>query len=358
MQIHTLYLAPFSFENELRQELLRNNIPIIFEKDRLFAVGTPHAAQCAPKPSNEPSQATTHPKDDTTPLQQALPALRVADRGKNLCLCGWHADVYHPMWADNIWYSPQIIPIQSIGDAVKKLKAIQRNWVLYSTEEHRRSNLIQDQLPKVAAKPIVFGQQPFAAPLGSWTLLSHDAIIASPYCSSPFPHGRIEFVENKEIPPNRAYLKLWEAFTRLGIHPTKEDLCLDLGSSPGGWSWVLAELGAHVFSIDKAPLAEHIGNSPNIEHCIGSAFAIEPEWIGNADWILSDVACYPDRLLRLVTSFVQHTPHCNMLCTIKLAGETDFAALDEFLQIPHSFICHLHVNKHEVTWVYLGKERQ
>ena len=31
-------------------------------------------------------------------------------------------------WAANVWLNPQRIPITSIGDGVKQLKAIQRNW--------------------------------------------------------------------------------------------------------------------------------------------------------------------------------------------------------------------------------------
>jgi hypothetical protein len=31
-------------------------------------------------------------------------------------------------WAANMWYTPVYIAIASIGDAAKKLRAIQRNW--------------------------------------------------------------------------------------------------------------------------------------------------------------------------------------------------------------------------------------
>ena len=114
--------------------------------------------------------------------------------------------------------------------------------------------LIQAQLPKVSAKPLVFGEPPPAAPVGSWTLLDANTVLAAPRCSSPFPHGEVRFVEDRTGPPSRAYLKLWEAFTLLGRRPGSGDLCLDLGSSPGGWSWALQKLGARVISVDKAPL--------------------------------------------------------------------------------------------------------
>jgi 23S rRNA (cytidine2498-2'-O)-methyltransferase len=60
-------------------------------------------------------------------------------------------------WAANVWCDPMRIPISSIGDAAKKLRALQRNWALYSFASHRRAALISAKLPKVSSKPIVFG---------------------------------------------------------------------------------------------------------------------------------------------------------------------------------------------------------
>ena len=83
-------------------------------------------------------------------------------------------------WAANIWNDPLRIRIASIGDAAKKLRAIQRNWALYSFAHHRRAALIADKLPKVSAKPIVFGAGAPAAALGSWTLVAPDLMLAAP----------------------------------------------------------------------------------------------------------------------------------------------------------------------------------
>jgi hypothetical protein len=122
-------------------------------------------------------------------------------------------------WAANVWCDPMRMPISSIGDAAKKLRAIQRNWALYSFSSHRRAALISEKLPKVAAKPIVFGAAAPRAPLGSWTLIDAETILAAPHCSSPFPNGEVQFVEDRAAPPSRAYLKLWELFTLLGQRP-------------------------------------------------------------------------------------------------------------------------------------------
>lgn len=299
-----VYLVPRGFEHALLDELRLRGLTVLFQRERLVAT------------AEAPVQA---------------------------------------VWAENIWLSPEFVGIRSIKDGASRLKAIQRNWALYSTGHHRRAALIKEALPPVAAKPLVFGAPAPAAPLGSWTLWDAETILASAACSSPFPNGEVLFVEDRKTPPNRAYLKLWETFTRLGRYPGPGELCLDLGSSPGGWTWVLAGLGARVFSVDKAPLAEHIEKHPYVEYCSGSAFAVEPHASGDIDWIFCDVACYPERLYNMVKKWIDAETNSNMICTVKLAGASDFSIVRLFLDIPGSFAMHLFANKHEVTWVRLVK---
>ena len=62
-------------------------------------------------------------------------------------------------WARNVWLDPVTIPIASIGDAARRLRAIQRNWAVYAPLHHRRAMLIQERLPSVSAQPLVFGRR-------------------------------------------------------------------------------------------------------------------------------------------------------------------------------------------------------
>src|SRR3546814_9458405 len=98
------------------------------------------------------------------PLRHELGGRLVAEHGRLLL-----ADtVIDAAWAANTWFDVQEVPIESIGDAATKLKAIQRNWVAYAPLHHRRASLITGKLPHVSAKPPVFGAPVPAAPLGSF----------------------------------------------------------------------------------------------------------------------------------------------------------------------------------------------
>jgi 23S rRNA (cytidine2498-2'-O)-methyltransferase len=271
----------------------------------------------------------------------------VASHGRLLLIEGRVAPA---SWAANTWLDPQTIAIASIADGAKKLRSLQRNWALYTCRLHRRARLIQERLPHVSAKPLVFPKPAPTAPLGSWTLVDENTIIAAPRCSSPFPNGEVQFVEDRTAPPNRAYLKLWEALTLLGRYPSPGERCLDLGSSPGGWTWVLQSLGAQVISVDKAPLAPEIAKLPRVEFRRASAFALDPAEIGPVDWLFSDVVCYPARLFTLVERWLTSGLARNLVCTLKFQGATDHETARRFAAIPGARLMHLHHNKHELTW--------
>ncbi len=295
------YLAPEGYENPLREELEFRGVRILWQRGRLFG-----ASGAAVKTA----------------------------------------------WAQNTWLNPEFHPISSIAGGAALLRGIQRNWSLVPDSLFRRASLIQQRLPAVARHPFVFDSPLPVLPMGGWMLWDEHTILASSRCSSSFPNGEIRFAEDPEGPPSRAYLKLWEAFTLTGRQPGPGDLCLDLGSAPGGWTWVLARLGARVFSVDKAPLAPHVERLPGVNHCArSSAFGIAPEFVGNIDWLFCDVACYPQRLFNLIEKWVVHGMCRNFVCTMKLQGETDCNFYTKFESIEGSCLIHLSQNKHELTWI-------
>lgn len=257
-------------------------------------------------------------------------------------------------WAQNTWLAPVETRTTSIGEAARTLKARQRNWHLHGLVQHRRAQLVVDKLPSIRFRPLAFPAEPPTAPLGAWTLLDRERLLFSERCSSPFPDGQVHFEEDRSNPPNRAYLKLWEALTLARSRPGPGARCLDLGAAPGGWSWVCAKLGAEVLSIDRAPLAPNVLATGQVEHECGDAFRMDAERAGDVQWILSDLAAYPDRLLELARYWAAARPQANMIFTIKLQGVPDPSAYRSFFEIPGSRIMHLSHNKHELTWFRLA----
>ncbi|WP_420427425.1 SAM-dependent methyltransferase [Algiphilus sp.] len=271
-----------------------------------------------------------------------------------------HADLFFVQgasgpaaWAQNTWLRPETVPVASIGEAARALRARQRNWHLHALVQHRRAQLVVDKLPPIRFRPLSFPADAPSAPLGAWTLLDREHLLLSAECSSPFPDGQVPFVEDRVQPPNRAYLKLWEALTLARSRPEPGTRCLDLGAAPGGWSWVCACLGAEVVSIDRAALAPQVLATGRVAHQCGDAFRLRAEQVGEVQWILSDLAAYPERLLELARYWAEALPAANMIFTIKLQGPPDPAAYRAFLDIPGSRVMHLSHNKHELTWFRL-----
>ncbi len=261
-------------------------------------------------------------------------------------------DAIAPAWAANVWLDARHVVGSSIGDLARQLRAEQRNWAEYLPLHRGRGRLLAERLPHVSARPLELGAPAPAAPLGSWTLLTPTTVLASARCTSPFPNGEVQFVEDRTGPPSRAYRKLWEAFLRLGRHPGPGDRCLDLGASPGGWTWTLARLGAQVLAVDKAPLDPSVAAMSGVAWQEGSAFAIDPRHAGRVDWLCSDVIAYPERMLALVQRWIDHGDVGTMVITVKFQGETDHDAADRFASIPGGRLEHLHHNKHELTFTW------
>lgn len=301
MENLSVYIAPRFFEHELEKELQHFSLPILEQRGRLFLVNA---------------------------------------KARSLA------------WAQNTWLEPFFIPIQSIGDAAKRLKEIQRNWHCHAIDHYRRANLIAEKLPFIRYKNQAFLEECPQSSLGAWTLWDENTLLVSATCSSPYADGECTFVENKIDPPSRAYLKLWEVFTLFQYFPKKNDLAIDLGACPGGWTWVMASCGSRVFAIDKSALDPQVASMNGVDFCQGSGFALNPKETGRVEWLLSDMACYPEKLYEYVIKWIELDLVENCVLTLKLQGDTDYNMLDLYREINNSALIHLSCNKHELTWIY------
>lgn len=257
-------------------------------------------------------------------------------------------------WAANTWLTPVRIRYTSVEEgaaAVLALGGRDTRWALAPTGLHAQAAPIAAKLPPVNAKRITFPEPAPKKRPGAWCLADEGVIVASARCASPFANGEPRFVEDHVRPPSRAYLKLWEAFTVAGCVPRPGDRCVDLGSSPGGWTWALERLGARVISVDKAPIDERLTRLTRVRYVQESAFALDPSGVGRVHWLVSDVICYPARIVKLIERWIAVHPSAGFVITIKFQGDTDMAPLRDLEKIEGGRLVHLHHNKHELTWL-------
>ena len=272
-----------------------------------------------------------------------------------------------PYWAQCTLQEPFLLHFDSIGEAATALKHIQRNWAPYQFQLFRRAALLQEKLPYLNLKERQFfknGQCSIDIPhsaMGLYTLLDEHTLLASAKTSSCLPTGIVRLAQDHVNPPSRAYLKLQEALVLarhfFGVElPANGMRCFDAGACPGGWTWVLTELGATVLAVDRAELAPQLMEHPRVTFRMHDAFTLKPQDVGAFDWVCSDVICYPQRLLEWVQVWLQSGLVKNMICTIKMQGAVDYALVQQFADIPHSRVVHLAANKHELTWIHCNAE--
>jgi len=256
------------------------------------------------------------------------------------------------VWAQDVWSCVQTFSIDEVLENPEPILHLAKEWHFYPGSLLRHHDALDKIFHFIKPSRFQFGKPLPNKNFAVLAMPNAKTVLVSASTQKPVPFGRIEFVEDKTNPPNRAYLKLWEAFTWMGHRPQKSETCLDLGASPGGWTWVLSGLGANVTAIDKSELAVPIQKLPNVTFRLGSAFSVQPLHHEPVDWIFSDVICYPKRLLTFVKRWLDSGKVKNMVCTIKLQGDTDFSVIREFQNIPNSHLLHLYHNKHELTWIY------
>ncbi len=114
-------------------------------------------------------------------------------------------------------------------------------------------------------------------------------------------------------PLNRAEAKLREALKAFDVTVDATIRALDLGAAPGGWTKVLAALGAHVVAVDPAELAPEVAALPNVTHFRGRAEEYPTASPGQQfDLITNDMNCDPVESAELVRS---------LFCLLRSGGD-------------------------------------
>lgn len=257
-----------------------------------------------------------------------------------------------PIWAQDWWPNSQKISFESKSEALKILKTKKNLGVYYSSAPVPLAAGLRKDLRELKMKRVSYEvPSQFNFKYFVWTMLDSQHLIVCDSPVSQFPIGWHEFDEDKASPPNRAYLKLWEVLACGYVRLKPSDVAIDVGSSPGGWSWVLSEQVNKVYSVDRSPLDPKIARLENIVFSSGDAFQVKPSEFPDCTCLFSDIICTPERLLNLVENWLKNSNVRTFVCTIKFKGPCDFDILKAFEKIENSKIYHLYHNKNEVTWI-------
>ena len=146
---------------------------------------------------------------------------------------------------------------------------------------------------------------------------------------SPFPKGAVPPARDK-APPSRAFAKLLEAEARLGVRIAARETCVDLGASPGSWSYVALARGARVVAVDRTPLRDDLMRHPRLAFQRGDAFRFTPA--APVDWLLCDVVAAPARSIDLLLAWARERRMRRFVVSLKLKGHAGYAALDALKQ--------------------------
>ncbi|MEZ6094981.1 MAG: SAM-dependent methyltransferase [Pirellulaceae bacterium] len=133
--------------------------------------------------------------------------------------------------------------------------------------------------------------------------------------------GGVPPIEPYDDLPSRAYYKLAEAILWSQIPIRKNDLCIELGSSPGGATLRLLELGAQVFAVDPAEMDEEVLESQGVMHLRMRSKDVPKKDVQGARWLVADLNVAPNYTLDSVEEFVQnqHLHLRGLILTLKLA---------------------------------------
>jgi 23S rRNA (cytidine2498-2'-O)-methyltransferase len=145
--------------------------------------------------------------------------------------------------------------------------------------------------------------------------------------------GGVPLIRPDAEPISRAYWKLEEALRWSQLPISKGDLCVELGSAPGGAVQLLLERGMYVLGVDPAEMDEQILSHPNFAHIKARAADVKRSEFARVRWLMADSIVAPELTLDSVEAIVTHdeTHVRGLLLTLKLADWDLAAKIPEFL---------------------------
>jgi 23S rRNA (cytidine2498-2'-O)-methyltransferase len=163
--------------------------------------------------------------------------------------------------------------------------------------------------------------------------------------------------------PSRSATKLAEALMEFVDGPggraariTPGMTAVDLGASPGGWSWQLVQRGFMVTAVDNGPMDAALMDSGQVKHRRDDGFHYRPA--DPVDWMVCDIVETPSRVAALVARWIAEGWCRECIFNLKLPMKKRFeevercrAIIDEALGGGGYFLRlrHLYHDREEVT---------
>ena len=207
----------------------------------------------------------------------------------------------------------------------KTLSTLARKLTVPLRQSLRKAGVLLQKENSRAAVLHLFMQSGSSAYLG----------ISYPENNSPLENGimRLKFPSDA---PSRSTLKLEEAF--LQFIPKQEwDKRLggglnavDLGASPGGWTYQLVKRSMMVTAIDNGPMAESLLETGQVKHLTVDGFKFEPQK-KNVYWVVCDMIEQPQRVAQRMGDWLINGWCQEAIFNLKLPMKKRYETVTEIL---------------------------
>jgi 23S rRNA (cytidine2498-2'-O)-methyltransferase len=186
--------------------------------------------------------------------------------------------------------------------------------------------------------------------------------------SSPWPMG----IPRLRMPggaPSRSTLKLAEALLEFLDEKDRAQrlapgmTAIDLGASPGGWTWQLVRRGLMVLAVDNGAIDAALLDSGQVKHRRDDGFHFRPA--EPVDWMVCDMVESPSKIARLASHWIAQGWCRETIFNLKLPMKKRWeevercrAIIDEQLGGGGYFlrVRHLYHDREEVT-AYLSRRQ-
>lgn len=161
--------------------------------------------------------------------------------------------------------------------------------------------------------------------------------------------------------PSRSTLKLAEGFLSLMTEEEREKRlkpgmkAVDLGASPGGWTWQLVSRSIHVTAIDNGPMDPALLESGAVRHLRVDGFDFRPKKA--VDWLVCDMVEKPALIARLVSDWIVEGMTRDCMFNLKLPMKKRFEEMERCRDLITERLTAAGV-RHELRFKHLYHDRE